>query len=52
MVLDYSRLNAFERNANKARRSGKRNQLIVGFGGGSDVLQPHLNIYGDVDLAA
>ncbi|KAF2816038.1 uncharacterized protein BDZ99DRAFT_127452 [Mytilinidion resinicola] len=52
MVLDYSRLNAFERSAQKARRAGKRGQAPAGFGGNSNGFQPVLNIYGDVDLAA
>ncbi|KAF2492412.1 hypothetical protein BU16DRAFT_492058 [Lophium mytilinum] len=52
MVLDYSRLNAFERSAQKARRAGKRGQVPAGFGGNSNGFQPVLNIYGDVDLAA
>jgi signal transduction histidine kinase/CheY-like chemotaxis protein len=48
MVLDYSKINAFERNATKARR--KKGQ--VGTGTMESSGQPQLNIYGDVDLAA
>jgi signal transduction histidine kinase/CheY-like chemotaxis protein len=48
MVLDYSKINAFERNASKARR--KKGQLATG--GMQSAGQPQLNIYGDVDLAA
>jgi signal transduction histidine kinase len=45
MVLDYSKINAFERNTNKARK--KRYQNIS-----TSHLQPAVNISGDVDLAA
>lgn len=48
MVLDYSKINAFERNANKARK--KKGQLNTG--AMQTAGQPQLNIYGDVDLAA
>jgi hypothetical protein len=48
MVLDYSKINAFERNTTKARRS-KRDILATTPTLG---LQSHLNIYSDVDLAA
>ncbi|TID17716.1 hypothetical protein E2P81_ATG10692 [Venturia nashicola] len=48
MVLDYSKINAFERNAKKARK--KRGQLNTG--AMQTAGQPQLNIYGDVDLAA
>lgn len=50
MVLDYSKINAFERNANKARR--RRRNVESGMAEASGHLQPSLNIYGDVDLAA
>ena len=50
MVLDYSKINAFERNANKARR--KRGYADGGIAEAAGHLQPSLNIYGDVDLAA
>ncbi|OCK80226.1 hypothetical protein K432DRAFT_353414 [Lepidopterella palustris CBS 459.81] len=49
MVLDYSRLNAFERNSKKASRSARRG-LPTSVTGTS--LQPQLSIYSDVDLAA
>jgi signal transduction histidine kinase len=45
MVLDYSKINAFERNMTKARK--KRHQNIS-----TSHLQPAINISGDVDLAA
>jgi hypothetical protein len=48
MVLDYSKINAFERNASKARRQGKSLQSSLKESTG----QPQLNIYADVDLAA
>ncbi|QDS77761.1 hypothetical protein FKW77_005006 [Venturia effusa] len=48
MVLDYSKINAFERNANKARK--KKGQLNTG--SMESAGQPQLNIFGDVDLAA
>jgi hypothetical protein len=47
MVLDYSKINAFERNASKARRQGRTLQTSLKDATG----QPQLNIYGDVDLA-
>jgi signal transduction histidine kinase/CheY-like chemotaxis protein len=50
MVLDYSKINAFERNANKARR--RRGHVESGMAEAAGHLQPSLNIYGDVDLAA
>ena len=50
MVLDYSKINAFERNANKVRR--KRGYTDGGIADAAGHLQPSLNIYGDVDLAA
>lgn len=50
MVLDYSKINAFERNANKARR--KRGHVEAGMAEAAGHLQPSMNIYGDVDLAA
>lgn len=45
MVLDYSKINAFERTASKGRK--KRHQNIS-----TSHLQPAMNILGDVDLAA
>jgi signal transduction histidine kinase len=48
MVLDYSKINAFERNASKARRQGRNLQSSLKESTG----QPQLNIYADVDLAA
>lgn len=48
MVLDYSKINAFERNAAKSRRS-KRDTLAAARSQG---FQAPLNIYSDVDLAA
>ncbi|KAF2673231.1 hypothetical protein BT63DRAFT_383144 [Microthyrium microscopicum] len=45
MVLDYSKINAFERNS-KSSRKGKREANF------SMHSQPAMNIYGDVDLAA
>ncbi|KAF2431009.1 hypothetical protein EJ08DRAFT_568907, partial [Tothia fuscella] len=48
MVLDYSKINAFERNANKARRQGRTLQSSLQESSG----QPQLNIYGNVDLAS
>ncbi|OCL12002.1 hypothetical protein AOQ84DRAFT_286070 [Glonium stellatum] len=50
MVLDYSRINAFERNASKARKSARRGFPNAAMGPAS--MQPLLNIFGDVDLAA
>lgn len=50
MVLDYSKINAFERNAYKARR--RRGHVGSGMAEAAGHLQPSLNIYGDVDLAA
>jgi signal transduction histidine kinase/CheY-like chemotaxis protein len=53
MVLDYSKINAFERNAEKARRNmRKRAHLDPSEAGASGHLQPSMSIYGDVDLAA
>jgi signal transduction histidine kinase len=46
-ILDFSKVNAFERNANRAAR---RRDLRSG--GQAKLLAPHLNIYGLVDLAA
>lgn len=48
MVLDYSKINAFERNANKARKQGRTLQSSLQESSG----KPQLNIYGDVDLAS
>jgi signal transduction histidine kinase len=51
MVLDYSKINMLEKNVSKAKRS-KRDTL---WGGDTSInagLQTHLNIYGDVDIAA
>jgi len=50
MVLDYSKINAFERNANKAHR--RRSHVDSGMNEAAGHLQPSLNIYGDVNLAA
>jgi hypothetical protein len=47
MVLDYSKINAFERSASKARKQGRNLQTSLKESTG----QPQLNIYGDVDLA-
>jgi signal transduction histidine kinase/AmiR/NasT family two-component response regulator len=47
MVLDYSKINAFERSVGKARRSKHRRNILS-----TAHLRPALNIYGDVDLAA
>jgi signal transduction histidine kinase/CheY-like chemotaxis protein len=47
MVLDYSKINAFERSANRVERSKKKKNVLS-----TAHLQPALNIYGDVDLAA
>ncbi|KAJ9667209.1 hypothetical protein H2201_002730 [Coniosporium apollinis] len=49
MVLDYSKINAFERSERKARKS--RRELAAMSAGGSSSMQPLLNIYGNVDLA-
>ncbi|KAJ9654977.1 hypothetical protein H2201_008903 [Coniosporium apollinis] len=46
MVLDYSRINAFERNVKKARKS--RRELSATSAGAN---MSSLNIYGNVDLA-
>jgi len=47
MVLDYSKINSFERNASKARKSkGSNGKFSEG------LQQPLMNIYGDVNLAA
>lgn len=48
MVLDYSKINSFERNMSKAKKS-RRNRLAEK---PVSEMQPSLNIYGDVDLAA
>ena len=46
MVLDYSKINAFERNARKIRKkSGDMETALTAPG------QPQLNIFGNVDLA-
>jgi signal transduction histidine kinase/CheY-like chemotaxis protein len=46
MVLDYSKINAFERNARKVRkRSGDMDTSLAATG------QPQMNIFGNVDLA-
>lgn len=50
MVLDYSKINAFERNARKVRR--RRGHTEAGMAEATSHLQPSMNIYGDVDLAA
>ena len=50
MVLDYSKINHFERNLSKARKSRKDVTTAVAAGQTSG-LAPLLNIYGDVDLA-
>jgi len=47
MVLDYSKINAFERSTRKAHRKGRNLQS----GLQDSTAQPQLNIYGDVDLA-
>lgn len=49
MVLDYSKINAFERNERKARKS--RRELAAMSAGTNSSMQPLLNIYGNVDLA-
>lgn len=46
MVLDYSKINAFERNARKVRRKRGEREANFAVPGG-----PQLNIFGDVDLA-
>jgi hypothetical protein len=51
MVLDYSKINMLEKNVSRAKRS-KRDTL---WGGDTSInagLQTHLNIYGDVNVAA
>ncbi|ORY11716.1 hypothetical protein BCR34DRAFT_483734, partial [Clohesyomyces aquaticus] len=48
MVLDYSKINTFEKNTNKVRRSRRDASAMTASLG----LQSHLNIYSDVDLAA
>lgn len=50
MVLDYSKINHFERNLSKARKSRKEATTAV-IAGQTPGLAPLLNIYGDVDLA-
>jgi signal transduction histidine kinase/CheY-like chemotaxis protein len=47
MVLDYSKINHLESNITKAGRSKKSRAKLT-----TTQLQPALNIYGDVDLAA
>jgi signal transduction histidine kinase/CheY-like chemotaxis protein len=47
-ILDFSKVNAFERNANRVTRHRKSGQES----GRSSLLHPHMNIYGIVDLAA
>jgi signal transduction histidine kinase/CheY-like chemotaxis protein len=48
MVLDYSKINAFERNARKVRKkSGDMDATMSAATG-----QPQLNIFGNVDLAS
>lgn len=47
MVLDYSKINSFERNATKARKSKNSGRKL-----GQGIQQPLMNIYGDVNLAA
>ncbi|KAF2085486.1 hypothetical protein K490DRAFT_46464, partial [Saccharata proteae CBS 121410] len=49
MVLDYSKINSFERNVRKAKKSRKD---ISGTAMSNTALQPTLNIYGSIDLAA
>lgn len=46
MVLDYSKINAFERSVSKSRKSKRRKNILS-----TAHLRPALNIYGDVDLA-
>jgi signal transduction histidine kinase len=48
MVLDYSKINAFERSASKARKKGRTLQSSLQDSSG----KPQLNIYGDVNLAS
>jgi signal transduction histidine kinase/CheY-like chemotaxis protein len=47
MVLDYSKINAFERSMGKARHNKQSLPILA-----HTQIQPALNIYGDVDLAA
>ncbi|KAF2461839.1 hypothetical protein BDY21DRAFT_277152, partial [Lineolata rhizophorae] len=51
MILDYSKINDFERNVGKARKP--KRDMIAPAGGGSAAggMQPIMNIYGHVDLA-
>ncbi|KAF2843657.1 hypothetical protein M501DRAFT_994658 [Patellaria atrata CBS 101060] len=51
MVLDYSKINAFERNAKTARKARRIIPAAMS-GKNAPILQPLLHIYGDVDLAA
>ncbi|KAF2655975.1 hypothetical protein K491DRAFT_406427 [Lophiostoma macrostomum CBS 122681] len=48
MVLDYSKINSFEKNVNRVRRSNRDASTPSASLG----VQSHLNIYSDVDLAA
>lgn len=50
MVLDYSKINHFENNLSRARKSRKDASTAL-IAGQTPGLAPLLNIYGDVDLA-
>lgn len=54
MVLDYSKINAFERNFKRAAKSKKSIPMTTGTTDGSLPIQGQamINIYGNVDLAA
>jgi len=52
MVLDYSKINAFERNIKRAARTKKGMPQTIHVGGEGSQGQAMLNIYGNVDLAA